>query len=130
MLILKHVINLKNHKMERILNLETITTIDIVEEKVCNYIDYKPYKKSFWGDTKEGFYGFMEDRCYTKEEIENGYYLGTKLIVKDKVAYYKPYVTLTLISGTKHHKEFNTYKEASEWGNDIAGKSIKARLVL
>jgi len=113
--------------MKTVFNLEALVSVEIKDKKECRYLVYEPFKKSFWGNTKEGFY-FYGEACYTKEEIEKGKFCDTKLQVEDKKVFYKPYVRLTFAGGKISITEFPKYEAAVTWGTEMANKGINIKL--
>lgn len=113
-----------------IYNLDFLVSVEIHDKEPCNTLVYKPFKKSFWGNTEEGFYyrGYGRTRCYTKTELESGVYYDTLLLVENNVAYQKPYVILNFVSGIRKIIRFKTYEEALKSGNGIADSSIKNKM--
>jgi len=117
-------------KVRKIFNLESLVSVEIYDKHVCYCLTYEPFKKSFWGNTKAGFYSILsiESGFLTKEEVERGVYNDIPLIVENNVVYFRPYVELTFASGTNHIREFNDYESAIEWGEQTASKGIKVQL--
>jgi len=111
-----------------VFNLEALVCVEIRDKRQCGYLKYRPFKKSFWGNTEEGFYSGMSSFPYTKEEIEQGKFLDTPLLVIEKAIYYHPYVRLTFAGGKGKCREFSTYEEALQWGTAMANKGINVKL--
>lgn len=110
---------------EKIFNLEMLVSVEINDKKRYNLLEYRPFKKSFWGDRKEGFYHAMSSYCYSKEEIEKGGFCDIVLLVEDNIVFFKPYVRLTFAGGQTFIKEFETIEAAVEWGNFKAKTGIE-----
>ena len=115
---------------KEIFNLKELVSVEIRDKKECRYVKYKLYKKSFWGDTIEGFYYEYSDACYTKEAVENEVFFGMSLLVENNIAYYFPYVRLTFTGEAKTIREFKTYTEAEAWGNEMSQKGMNSRLII
>lgn len=116
--------------MKTIFNLEALVKVKIVDKRKCPYVEYKPFNKIFWGNTKEGFYTDMGG-YYTAKDLTSGNWWGEcSLIVEDNIAYYKPYVQLCFAGGVEHNKVFDTYEEALKWGNEQAEKAINVKLLI
>jgi hypothetical protein len=109
---------------KRIYNLDAIESIKIRDKRTSTNLEYKPFKKRFWGNRPEGFYAKHDLTTYTKEDLETGKYWGENLLVIDNIVYRRPYVEITFVSGQTYTKIFDTNKEALEYGNDISTKSI------
>jgi len=106
-------------------NLNQLVSVEIRDRKICLHLTYKPFKKSFWSITKEGFYEDYSDWRYTKEDIENGSYNKIKFIVEDNVVYYYPYVKLIFAGEVDMVREFKTYQEALGWGEKMSLEGMK-----
>lgn len=115
--------------MEKIFNLETIVSVEVHDKQECLYLTYCPFKKSFWGTTKEGFHDIFGS-SYTKAELESTGYNRVRLVVEDNKAFYKPYVELTFTSGKNHIREFLNFHDAEMWGHTIAKKGINSQLIV
>lgn len=115
--------------MEKILNLEMLESVKIVDKKICYYLTYSPFKKSFWGNTQEGFYDIFGS-LYTKEYLETKGYNQVLLMVEDNNVYFKPYVELIFTSGQNHIREFLNFHDAEMWGQAIAEKNINKKLIV
>lgn len=119
--------------MATIFNMEALVSVTVKGRKKEIDLKFKPFKKSFWGNTKEGFYdvfSMCDDYCYTAEELVSGKYYDTKLIVENNVAYYRPYVRLNFMAGQTYIQEFDTYCEALAWGQEQANKGMKVKLMV
>lgn len=108
-----------------IFNLEALVSIEIRDKKLCAYLDYRPFKKSFWGNTREGFYDNIENAHYSKEEIEKGNFCGVKLLVEGNNVFYFPCVNTYFADGSKYNKEFDTFEQANQYGRDLQNRSFK-----
>lgn len=110
----------------KIFNLDLLVEIKIVDKRESESITFYPFKKSFWGNRKGGFYS-LYDRDYpiSKEDLESGEYNGTYYIIENNIAYVCPEVTLYFAGKRKITKVFNTYEEALKFGmeqsNSIVG---------
>jgi hypothetical protein len=121
-----------------IYNLDTVVSVKIVDKKKSPYFEFKPFKKSFFGNTKEGFYDTLgfSDEPMTRESIETGVYNkganyihnGAAYIIENNVVYYKPYVKVTLQSEEGFVRQFDTFDSALAYGNKIS-ETIKNRVV-
>lgn len=112
-------------------NLEALVAVDIVDKKVCGYIEWRPFKASFWGDQQEGYYTTASFTNYiigTEKEIEEGLlggvFKGLKFIIENKKVYYLPYVKLTFAGDRTSIREFKEYGWAAEFGKIIADTHI------
>lgn len=116
--------------MVKIFNLEQLVEVRIVDKEESEYLSYKPFKKSFWGNTKEGFYDIINNNYYSKEDLENGKHMDINYIVENNRVYYNPYIKLIFANPKSGKvKEFNTYEEALIWGKEVASKGIKVQLI-
>ena len=111
-------------KKKIILNLDQLVSVDIIDRRDCNKWQYIPFKKSFWGNTNEGFY-FHNSGPFTKTQIENGttvWDFDNMIIDDDNNVYYCPKVVLNFSDGKNRYKLFKTYEEALTFGNECASK--------
>lgn len=113
--------------MKLILNLAQLVCVEVIDKKRCNHLDYKAFKKSFWGNRKEGFYTYGSDYPYTKEDVENGRYMESKLFVEDNIVYFYPYVRLRFAGSIDKIRQFKTYDEALKWGDKVGKYSSYER---
>lgn len=119
---------------KRIFNGEMLVSVKIRDKRKAHGFKYRPFKKkTFWSsEQKEGFYyeDFLSEECLTKEELENGVFNKTSFIVEDKEVYCRPKVILNFIDNSTIVKEFDTYREALNWGNIQTNKGMRVRLEL
>lgn len=121
--------------MKIIYNGETIIKIVVRDKRETSRLEYKPFKKRFWGKNKEaGFYGTtFSEGPFTKEDLESGkvefyYSESMKFIVEDNKAYLFPEVTICYADEHTFTKKFDTFEEAEKWAKEIIDKSIKVPL--
>lgn len=91
------------------LNVEQICSIKIYRKSICRWYMYKQYKKSFWGDTKEGFYdlSFGESKIITKDQIEQ----DKELYCDDRIVFCYPHIEIKMSDGGRYEKYFKTTKD-------------------
>jgi hypothetical protein len=104
---------------------ESLIRVAVLPKKQEKAIEWKPFKKSFWGNTEEGFYCKYFYRYYTKEDLENGKYYDTNFIVEDNKPYYKPYVLLTFVDGAKRYNYFPTYEECVSYAKKMVASNFE-----
>lgn len=113
-------------------NADTIVSLKAIDKREIKHLEYRAFRKSFWGNTKEGFYDIhsMNNLRYSKEQLESGgNCYDTKLIVENNKAYYKPYVKINFQTEVSLVKVFNTYIEALNFANEVSAKCIKNKLI-
>lgn len=114
----------------KVFNLDHLVSIVIVEQQLCKDIEWQPFKKSFWGNTKEGFYERTWQIFYTEEELKTGGYYDANLLIQNKKVYYRPYVKLIFSDGSGYCKQdFNFYYEAALWAEQFR-KNLRNHLVI
>jgi hypothetical protein len=115
-----------------IYNGDQLVKVVINDRKQDTDLEWRPFKKSFWGNQKEGFYNRYSicNTVYTADELRNGELYGIKLIVDYQTVYYKPNVKLHFANKDSFTKVFNSYEEALSWGKAIAQEHIKAQIVI
>jgi len=111
-----------------IFNLEALVCVEVVNKKRCVYLKYARQSKFIFVFTEEGFYDLFGSGPYSKEEVEQGKYHNTRLLVFQNEVYYKPYVKLTFAGGKEKVKEFSNYEDAKKYGEEMAEKYITQKL--
>ena len=115
--------------MKTVFNLEALVMVKIRDKEPCYYLTYKPFRKSFWGNTLEGYHDIFSEDVYNGYELQNGKYRSIKLLIENNTAYFKPYVTLAFVGeDIKTTKTFETYEDALIWGREQASKGINVQL--
>jgi hypothetical protein len=97
------------------INIDQICNIVICIDKVCDDYTYKNYKKRWLlKDIKEGFYfnDWLDDMYWVSNE---SILKDKKLLIKDKIVYYKPYITVYLNDNSSYDKYFETEKELNNF---------------
>jgi hypothetical protein len=117
---------------QEIFNLDKLIKIRVSNRRMCFQLTYQPYnKKTFWfHGNDEGFYEFLNEKPYTAAELESGVHNNTKYIVEDINVYYRPQVILFFGDNISYTKEFDTYDEALNYGNEIRLKCITNPLIV
>lgn len=88
---------------------ESLIRVTVKDKTIEKTLKWKDFKKSFWGNTEEGFHCGYFGGVWTEEELKDGKYYDTEFLVEDKKVYYKPYVLLTFVDGAKRYIKFDTY---------------------
>ncbi len=112
-------------------NLDHLVLIVTKDKKPVRDLEWQPYKKfKFWPwPQREGFYERDTSNVWTTEQLEgsdNRYY-GEKILVEDKVAYFKPYVKLCFLDNHSETIYFNNYTTALVWSHDLADRHMPNR---
>lgn len=116
-----------------ILNLNALVSVKIKDKECVTDLVYREAipKKHFWQtDKPAGFYDKNWGSYYTTQNLQNGKWYKTKLMIIEKAAYFKPTVGLCFFDGNKYWTEFNTYQEALDWGNKQAHVGMDVKLEL
>lgn len=98
-----------------IFKTDTLIGIEVFDKKELQYLQWQPYKKTWFSIQKEGFrdtYPFGIEHIFTQEELEEGVYNGIPLIVENKKAYFRPYITFTFTEGRKYHTYTKSLEDA------------------
>lgn len=98
-----------------IFKTSTLIGIEVFDKKEVNYLRWQPLKKGWFFKQEEGFrdtFPFGIEHIFTPEELEAGSYNGIPLIIEDKKAYYRPYITFTFTEGRKYHTYTKSLKDA------------------
>lgn len=109
----------------KIFNSEAITKIEILPSLSTGFYRYRPEKK-FLGFTtsRAGFYNLL-DQEVSKEQLTNGE-LGRQYIVdENNNVMSKPAVTIWFIDRNQMGIEFETYKQATEYAEEIKKMFLK-----
>lgn len=115
----------------KIYNLDQLVSVTVKDKELISDIVYQPHRHfRFWKDEPAGFYyrTYSEYAIYTKEELEQGKWERTKLLVIDNLVYFKPFVMLTYSNDEKHFVKFETVEEANEYAMEIT-KDIKHKII-
>jgi len=108
-----------------------VLTIEAFDFKQYKDFVWYPESKSFWnGHKKEGFESKRGGgHRYLVSELESGNGGGVfqDIIyrIKDKKAYYRPHVSIKFIDGSYADKQFETFKEAQEYAEEMIKKTIQ-----
>jgi len=114
-----------------IFNLDLLVEVKIRDKEESSSISYYPFKKSFWGNRKEGFYSFYESSyLISKEDLESGKFNNTRYIIEDNKAYIRPNVTLYFAGKRSLIKEFNTIEEALKFGMEQSNSIIGSKQLI
>lgn len=109
--------------MEAIYNLDRLIAITVRDFERCNYYEYRPFRKSFWGNQKEGFYesffGYTDEADLPQYLRRNG-----------NTLYYRPNVKLIFDGDVECNKAFETLEYAIKWAQDIANKANINQLII
>lgn len=100
-----------------IFKTSTLIGIEVFDKKEVNYLKWQPFKKGWFFKQEEGFrdtFPFGIEHIFSSEELEAGSYNGIPLIVEDKKAYYRPYITFTFTEGRKYHTYTKTFEDAEK----------------
>ncbi len=121
-------------KTQKTFNLNFLISVFIKDKEQLERFEYRPFKKRWYGNQKEGFYNndiFVDKKhkYFTKEQLENKKYCGACLMVEDNKVYYHPYVKLTFVNDEKYVKEdFKSYDEAVQWAEEeVIEKAIDVK---
>jgi hypothetical protein len=113
-------------ELERIFNANTIQSVEVQEGNSVWRLNYKTEKNKWYCKRKAGFYANDSGRyCGTAEDLLNGSYNGYRILVKDNVAYWRPYVEFTFVNGEEHGKHFDTIEECNAYAKEIMDKYVK-----
>lgn len=121
---------------KKIVNLKHIVSITIKDKRPCKHFEYQRLRESntllgkiLGGDRKEGFYTTQSYSIdfFLKEQLENGEYCDTPLLVIETDVFYYPEVIIKFVNNDKHCRTFETMEEAEEFAKEIA-KSIPHRI--
>lgn len=111
----------------KIYNLETIISVKIFDKEVSKSYYYVPAKSYFFGKIKiaERIERKYDYKQFKIEDFKTHLDGNTNMFIDNNIVYYKPYVRIHFVDGSTKQREFNTYKEALDWGQDIAKRGIK-----
>ncbi len=101
----------------KLINKSSIDLIEVVDKKLA--LIYHPgRKKTFWREGIEsGFYTIRG--IYTPQELEEGKYNNTPMLVYGEEAYYKPYLRIW-VGGQESIITHKTYEGAKSHAMDLA----------
>ena len=112
--------------MDAAYDLSKLVSIKVHAKQESLWFSFKAFKKSFWGNTKEGFYSILNfEDCFSKEEIQRRGYL-----IENNIVYNKPYVQLNFTGGISYEKKFDRKEEAIWWANKQLEKGISIPLII
>ena len=108
----------------RKINADQICSIEIYRKLKYKDYFYREGKKSFWGNTKEGFYhyiGIAREEYISSEEIEK----DQDIYVDGKSVYYRPHIDFKMSNGVTHTKFFKTESDLDDYLKQPELASIK-----
>lgn len=105
------------------INIQQICSVEIVLNRPHSSYVFRGARRFLFWRKKEGFYylGYPNEEFITKEEIEK----DGELICKDKVVYYKPYITFRMSNNMYFRKYFNSQDEVNYFMKSEEMKTIK-----
>lgn len=108
-------------KKSKVFNTECIESVTVYDIDECPFLNWRPASSYFFGLYKceAGFYSNGGCYRYTAENLRNGEFYETKLIVIDNKAYYKPYVLIKFVSGDTKVRTFDTLDEAVAYSKEV-----------
>lgn len=110
----------------QIYNGDFIESVKTCEGNKVPYIKYGQFKKTIFGTQKEGFYSEYSGHYYgTTEDLLNGSYDDIRILVKDNIAYYRPGVKITFISGQSTYKYFDTIEECNQYAQEVMDNYVE-----
>lgn len=105
---------------------DAIESVKTLKGNKVPFIKYEKFKKTIFGTQKEGFYDeYCGDYYGTAEDLLNGSYDDTKILVNDNIAYYRPRVKITFISGEAKYKHFDTIEECNKYAQGVMDKYVE-----
>ena len=104
---------------------ESLIRVTVKDKKIEKVLKWKDFKKSFWGNTEEGFHCDYFGGVWTEEELKDGKWHDTTFLVEDKKVYYRPYVLLTFVDGAKRSINFNAHEECVSYAEKIVRENFK-----
>lgn len=122
---------------ERNLQFESrILCVEVHDKCLCHYVTYKKERIQLFGLLKplpEGYYTDGDTYLGNEEDLLNGSYRIKPLysneddyvfilICENKMAYYRPYVTIKFESGNKKVERFNTLAECNAYAKELVQK--------
>ena len=100
------------------INISQINSIEAIIKQQHKFIEYKPFKKKFFGNQKAGFYDWLHDRYIEINEIlESGDYY-----IEDNKIYYYPHLEIRMGDKSRHFKYF---KDVDQLNKFILSKKLK-----
>jgi hypothetical protein len=104
----------------KLFNGDAIESVNVIEGEQARGLVYKKEKKFFLCKRKAGFYTDYSGHYYgTSDDLFNGSYRGSRVLVRDNKAYWRPFVEIKMISGDSTKKNFDTIEECNKYATDI-----------
>ena len=116
---------METEKFKTVFNADALEKVEVYQPAVVWRISYKKEIKSWLSNRKDGFYTDYSEKFLGNEyDLLGGSYNKTRIIVKDNVAYWRPYVELKFIGGSTKISTFDTIEECNAYATEISEKYI------
>lgn len=119
---------METKRINTIYNADTLERVHVRMPSPVWHVSYLKYKKYLIGERKAGFYTDSGHFLGNEQDLLNGAYMDTRILVINNIAYYRPYVELNFVGGSTKIYYFDTVDECNARALEISNKYIKNQI--